>query len=126
MHIHMPAALLAGAAPLAGSVWAQPLTLDQAVERAIAASPELRAGEAGVDAARADQLQARVRPNPTVSVEMDNGVGTGSYGLFRQSELTVTYSKPLERGGKREARMALAERGVFLAEAQSRLPYPQI
>ncbi len=121
MHIHMRAALLAGAALVAGSVWAQPLTLDQAVERAIAASPELRAGEAGVDAARADQLQARVRPNPTISVDMDNGVGTGSYGLFRQSELTVTYSQPLERGGKREARMALAERGVVLAEAQWRL-----
>ncbi|NJB90738.1 cobalt-zinc-cadmium efflux system outer membrane protein [Sphingopyxis italica] len=117
----MRAALLAGAALVAGSVWAQPLTLDQAVERAIAASPELRAGEAGVDAARADQLQARVRPNPTISVDMDNGVGTGSYGLFRQSELTVTYSQPLERGGKREARMALAERGVVLAEAQWRL-----
>jgi cobalt-zinc-cadmium efflux system outer membrane protein len=121
MHIHMRAALLAGAALQAGPVWAQPLTLDQAVERAIAASPELRAGEAGVDAARADQLQARVRPNPTVSVDLENGVGTGGYGLFRQSELTVTYSQPLERGGKREARMALAERGVVLAEAQWRL-----
>lgn len=121
MHIHMRAALLAGAALLVGSAWAQPLTLDQAVERAIAASPELRAGEAGVDAARGDQLQARVRPNPTVSVDMENGVGTGGYGLFRQSEVTVTYSQPLERGGKREARMALAERGVVLAEAQWRL-----
>src|SRR3546814_369495 len=54
-------------------------------------------------------------------LDMENGVGTGGYGLFRQSELTVTYSQPLERGGKREARMALAERGVVLAEAQWRL-----
>ena len=121
MHIHMRAALLAGAALLAESLWAQPLTLDQAVGRAIAASPELRAGEAGVDAARADQLQARVRPNPTVSVDMENAAGTGGYGLFRQSELTVTYAQPLERGGKREARMAYAERGVVLAEAQWRV-----
>src|SRR3546814_5014979 len=89
MEIDMRAARLAGGARLAGSVWAQPLTLDQAVERAIAASPELRAGEAGVDAARAGQLQARVRPNPTVSVDMENGVGTGGYGLFRQSEPAV-------------------------------------
>src|SRR3546814_8869831 len=110
MHIRMRAVLLAGAALLAGSAWAQPLSLDQAVERAIAASPEISAGEAGVDAARADQIQARVRPNPTISVDMDNAAGTGGYGLFKQSEMTVTYSQPIERGGKRSARMALAER----------------
>ncbi|WP_447954237.1 TolC family protein [Sphingopyxis chilensis] len=121
MHIRMRAVLLAGAALLAGSAWAQPLSLDQAVERAIAASPEISAGEAGVDAARADQIQARVRPNPTISVDMDNAAGTGGYGLFKQSEMTVTYSQPIERGGKRSARMALAERGVVLAEAHWRV-----
>src|SRR3546814_13659317 len=112
MEIDMRAARLAGGARLAGSVWAQPLTLVQAVGRAIAASPELRAGEAGVDAARAGQLQARVRPNPTVSVDMENGVGTGGYGLFRQSELTVTHSQPLDHDGTRGARMAPDERGA--------------
>src|SRR3546814_149167 len=125
MHIRMRAVLLAGAALLAGSAWAQPLSLDQAVERAIAASPEISAGEAGVDAARADQIQARVRPNPTISVDMDNAAGTGGYGLFKQSEMTVTYSQPIERGGKRSARMALAERGVVLAEAHWRVVRPR-
>src|SRR3546814_11057405 len=51
---------------------------------------------------------------------MDNAAGTGGYGLFKQSEMTVTYSQPIERGGKRSARMALAERGVVLAEAHWR------
>src|SRR3546814_11524102 len=86
MHIRMRAVLLAGAALLAGSAWAQPLSLDQAVERAIAASPEIRAGEAGDDAARAAQIQARVRPNPTISVDLDNAAGPGGYGVFKQSE----------------------------------------
>src|SRR3546814_10608254 len=126
MHIRMRAVLLAGAALLAGSAWAQPLSLDQAVERAIAASPEISAGEAGVDAARADQIQARVRPNPTISVDMDNAAGTGGYGLFKQSEMTVTYSQPIERGGKRSARMALAERAVVLAEPHWRVVRPDL
>src|SRR3546814_14214782 len=86
----------------------------------MAASPEISAGEAGVDAARADQIQARVRPNPTISVAMDNAAGTGGYGLFKQSEMPVTYSQPIERVGKLSARMALAERGVVLAEAHWR------
>src|SRR3546814_7894514 len=111
MHIRMRAVLLAGAALLAGSAWAQPLSLDQAVERAIAASPEISAGEAGVDAARADQIQARVRPNPTLSVDMDNAAGTGGYGIFKQSEMTLPYSHPLQRGGERSARIALAAQG---------------
>src|SRR3546814_13100182 len=121
MHIRMRAVLLAGAALLAGSAWAQPLSLDQAVERAIAASPEISAGEAGVDAARADQIQARVRPNPTISVDIDNAAGTGGSGLFKQSAMTVTYSQPIELGGKRSPRMALAERGVVLPEAPWRV-----
>src|SRR3546814_8794680 len=99
----MRAALLAGAARLAGSVWAQPLTLDQAVERAIAASPELRAGEAGVDAARAGQLQARVRPNPTVSVDMENGVGTGATACFGNWNFTAPFRR---RSNAAESRTA--------------------
>ncbi len=122
MHIPMRAALLAGAALLmVQPAWAEPVSLKEAVARAIAASPDLRASDAGVDAARADQLQARVRPNPTVSVDADNVGGTGSYGLFRQSEITATYSQPVERGGKRAARMAYADRGVDLAEAEARV-----
>src|SRR3546814_16547791 len=107
MHIRMRAVLLAGAALLAGSAWAQPLSLDQAVERAIAASPEISAGEAGVDAARADQIQARVRPNPNISVDMDNAAGTGGYGLFQQSEMTVPSSQQIESGGRGSASQAV-------------------
>src|SRR3546814_14067238 len=73
------------------------------------------------DVCSSDLIQARVRPNPTISVDMDNAAGTGGYGLFKQSEMTVTYSQPIERGGKRSARMALAERGVVLDEAHWRV-----
>lgn len=121
MQFSMRAALLAGAALLMATPGrAEPLTLVQAVERAIAASPDLRASGAGIDAARAEQTQARARPNPTLSVETENIGGTGSYSLFKQPELTVSYTQPIERGGKREARIAYATRGIAMAEAQAR------
>ncbi|PKP86361.1 MAG: TolC family protein [Alphaproteobacteria bacterium HGW-Alphaproteobacteria-17] len=122
MTFRMRAALLAGAAlSMASPAWAEPLTLKQAVERAIASSPDLQASGAGIDAARAEQTQARVRPNPTLSVEAENFAGTGAYGPFGQSEVTVTYSQPIERGGKRDARIAYAGRGIELAEARARV-----
>ena len=121
------ATLLAGVAGLAaGPLAAEPLTLEQAVDRAIAAAPELNANEASVDAARASARQAGFRLNPTVAVEAENFAGTGNYSVLEQPEVTVTYSQPIERGGKRSARMAYAERGIELAEAQSRLARLQI
>ena len=122
MTFRMRAALLAGAAlSMAQPAGAEPLTLKQAVDRATASSPDLQASDAGIDAARAEQTQARVRPNPTLSVEAENFAGTGFYGPFGQSEVTVTYSQPIERGGKRDARIAHAGRGIELAEAQARV-----
>lgn len=122
MTFRMRAALLAGAAlSMATPAAAEPLTLRQAVERAITASPDLKASGAGVDAARAEQMQARVRPNPTLSVEAENFAGSGAYGPFGQSEVTVSYEQPIERGGKREARIAHAASGIALAEAEARV-----
>ena len=121
------ATLLAGVAGLAaGPLAAEPLTLEQAVDRAVAAAPELAANAASVDAARASARQASFRLNPTVAVEAENLAGTGNYSVLEQPEVTVTYSQPIERGGKRAARMAYAARGIDLAEAQTRLARLQI
>lgn len=121
------ATLLAGVAGLAASpLAAEPLTLEQAVDRAVAAAPELAANAASIDAARASARQASFRLNPTVAVEAENLAGTGNYSVLEQPEVTVTYSQPIERGGKRAARMAYAARGIDLAEAQTRLARLQI
>lgn len=114
------AVLLAAAlfTPIGGALGA-PLTLEQAVSRAIAAAPVLRAGDAAIAAARAGRVQAAIRPNPTLSVEGENIAGTGDYSLLEQSEITASYSQAIERGGKRTARIALAERDIAAAEAAS-------
>lgn len=114
--------LLAGVAlALASPVTAEPVTLDQAVAQAVAAAPSLQAREAGIDAARAGRVQASVRPNPVFSVEAENFVGTGPYNVLGQAETTVSYAQTIERGGKREARVALADTEIGLAEASAQV-----
>jgi len=116
------AAWLAGAFLLAGQpARAETVTLEQAVARASEAAPLLKADDAGIAAARAGRIQANVRPNPSVTLEAENFVGSGSYDVFRQAEITATYSQPIERGGKRDARLALAERDVGVAQASAKV-----
>lgn len=85
------------------------LTFGEAVARALQGAPLLRAGDAGIDAATAGVDQAGVRPNPQIGVEVENFTGTGPYSDFGSTEYTLTYSQQLERGGKRSARVALAQ-----------------
>ncbi len=122
MSLSLRSALLAGALALSSqSVLAEPITLEQAISWAADAAPSLRANEAAIVAARAGRLQARVRPNPSVMIESENFVGTGAYDVFRQAEITATYSQMIERGGKRQARIGLADREVRVTEAAARI-----
>ena len=114
------AALLAGALLVTGAPsLAETVSLNQAVAKALDAAPLLRAEEAAIAAARAGKVQADVRPNPSVTVEAENFVGTGRYSVLRRAEVTATYNQPIERGGKRAARVALAEREIGVASASA-------
>ena len=85
------------------------LTLDQALELAGANGPGIGAAAAGVRAAEAQRRVAAQRPNPSVNVEVENVVGTGTYSGIRGAETTLGMSLPLELGGKRSARIAVAD-----------------
>lgn len=122
MSLSLRSALLAGALALSGRpAFAEPITLEQAISKAADAAPLLRADEAAIAAARAGRVQASVRPNPSITLESENFVGTGSYDVFRQAEITATYSQQLERGGKRQARIGLADSEIGVAEASARV-----
>ena len=122
MPISLRGAVMAGALLSAGqSIFAQELTLERAIAKAAEATPLLRAGEAGIAAARAGRRQANVRPNPVVIVEGENLVGSGRYDVLGQAEITATYTQPIERGNKRAARVTLAERDIGVAEASARV-----
>jgi cobalt-zinc-cadmium efflux system outer membrane protein len=91
-------------------VLAEPvLTLADALGRAGAISPCQDAASAGVRAAEAQRRVAALRPNPSIVAETENVAGSGIYRGLRSSETTLGLALPLERGGKRQARMALAD-----------------
>lgn len=114
------AAVLAGALLVTSAPsLAETVSLNQAVAKALEAAPLLRAEGAAIAAARAGKVQADVRPNPSVTVEAENFVGTGPYSVLRRAEVTATYNQPIERGGKRAARVALAEREIGVASASA-------
>ena len=120
MTFSIRAALLAGALIVTGqAASAETVTLEQAIAKAVEAAPLLKADDAAVAAARAGRVQAGVRPNPSVTVEAENFVGTGPYGVLGQAEITATYNQPIERGGKRAARVALADRDIDVAQASA-------
>lgn len=85
------------------------LTLEDAIAQAQASSPTSAVAAAGMQAADAQRRVARLRPNPSLDAMSENVAGTGAYSGLRSSETTVGLSLPLELGGKRSARVAVAE-----------------
>lgn len=88
---------------------APPLTLERVLELAGAVAPSIEAASAGVRAAEAARTVAGYRPNPTIVAETENVVGTDQYRGFRSAETTAGLALPIELGGKRRARVAVAD-----------------
>ena len=118
--------------PPAAEPAGETLTLDRALELAGATAPGIEAATAGVRAAEAQRRAAGLRPNPSIDVEAENVIGTGSYSGLSSAETTVGMSLPLELGGKRSARIGVAEAQtararleVITAQADLRLKVTQ-
>lgn len=95
------------------------LTLDGALAAAGVNAPGLDASRAGIAAAVAQRTVAGLRPNPSLDAMTENVAGTGAYTGLRSSETTVGLSLPIERGGKRSARVAVADAQLDRATLQS-------
>lgn len=87
----------------------QTLSLDRALELAGATSPTLDAAEADIQAAAAARTVAGLRPNPSVTVEAENVAGSGMYRGTESLEATTSLALPIELGGKRSARIGVAD-----------------
>lgn len=116
---------------------ASALDLTEALRRALAADPRLAAGRVEVQAAQGGVLQAGKRPNPELSVDVDDFLGSGDYRGFDKATLTVSLQQKFERGDKRDARVAAAigkqdvanaEIAVSMREiiAQTKVDYVQV
>jgi cobalt-zinc-cadmium efflux system outer membrane protein len=93
---------LHGQPPAAG------LTLDEVMAAALSASPGLAAARLGRAEAQARRDVARLRPNPELTLEETNDLPRDSASI----------SLPLERGGKRRRRIAVAEAEALSTEAE--------
>lgn len=84
------------------------LTLPEAWGLTLMHNPRLRVFSLEVRAAEARQLQASLRPNPTLEIEVEDFGGSGSMSGFDAAETSLLIRQPLELGGKREKRMQTA------------------
>lgn len=108
----------ATAALMAQPAFAQELTLDDAIRRVLDAAPQTAAVAAQVEALEANRDAVGLRPRPNIEVMTEN-FGPPIGDLYDQFQITATYSQQIERGGKRDARIALAERQIDVVGAQS-------
>ena len=100
--------LLACWSTWADAARARPLTLDDALSRALAADFVVPAARARIQGAEAGIRQADRRLNPLFGVEVENFGGSGAYRGIKSPETTVFLQQPIELGGKRAARTGVA------------------
>ena len=97
------------------------LTLEAAVERVAASHPELQLYPLQRDAAAARLESATLTPPLIVGVEVEDILGRGDSRGLRGAQTTVSLAGVLERGGKLDARRAVA-----LARMDSLAPQREI
>lgn len=110
--------LVLAAAHAAGQQNPAPLNLQAVTDLYIKNNLELQAERYRLERVRADQIAARMRPNPALAVAAENLPFSGPTPFGRLYETGVTYSETIELGGKRQLRERVADRSVSTAEAQ--------
>ena len=117
--------LIAGLLP--ATVFAQTaFTWQQIKDRFAAANPTLKAAQIGIDEARAAEITAYLRPNPSLTGTIDqiNPFATVPGASGQDVYRPLTYALPYgslgylhERGGKRELRRDQAREATSIAES---------
>ncbi len=94
------------------------LDIETAVQIAVEHHPALAAAGAVVAGTGGLLEQSRVRPNPHVTIQSENWrfYGDPSFDLGQDLDFFVYGTQPIERGGKRERRVEMAEQGQRVAE----------
>ena len=103
------------------AVQVQETTLEDAIRHAMDVSPDQRIAGSLEGIAKGERQQAGLLLNPEISAEAENLGGRGSYKGTDSLETTIGLSQTIEIGGKRSARIKVADEGINLAgyDAQS-------
>jgi cobalt-zinc-cadmium efflux system outer membrane protein len=104
----------------AGALGQKTLTWEEAKRELEAANPTLRAARIGVQESRADEITAFLRPNPdlTILVDQFEPFTTNPYRPFTDTEPVVASSYLVERRHKRELRRESAQGSTAIAVSQ--------
>jgi cobalt-zinc-cadmium efflux system outer membrane protein len=86
----------------------EPLTLREALARTLQSNPDLAAYQYVLKAQDGRVMQAGLRPNPTLSADVENVFGSGDAQGFDAAELTLGLSQLIELNGLRGKRVSLA------------------
>lgn len=101
-------------------VSAAELTLASAVDRALKRNPDLIASRYELTAAQSRILQADLRLNPQIDLELENFAGSGAATGTDTLETTLSLSQVIELGGKRGLRRSVAEADSDLIAIEQR------
>lgn len=86
----------------------EPVSLDDAFARVLAGHPDLEALHYATTGLEAEAESAAQKPAFALVADLENAPGGGQAAGFGRAEATLSLASVLERGGKRQARMALA------------------
>ncbi len=110
--------------PLSAAPMKEPtgvLTLREALALALTENPELAPFAWQARANEARILQAGLRHNPELGLQVEDIVGTGSFSGAREAQTTLQLSQVIELGGKRAARTEVASQGRGMAKSEYEL-----
>jgi cobalt-zinc-cadmium efflux system outer membrane protein len=91
------------------------LTWQEVRDRFEASNPSLRAGQLGIDESKAAEITAYLRPNPQLTVIVDQIGNTSSGSPFSSANLTTAANYLHERRHKRELRRESAQKATGIA-----------
>src|SRR5262245_18885046 len=91
---------------------AERLTPDDAFARVAASHPDLRLTDARGHVLAAELENAPQSPALQAGMQVENFAGTGEHSGLQGIEVTLTLASVLERGGKLDARLTLAQSRV--------------
>lgn len=97
------------------------LTRGEAIARALESDPGVAAAGEGLRAAEALARQARLRPNPSLDVQLEDFGGSGPLSGVDGAQATYSLSQEIELGGDRRARARFADRETSAARIRAGL-----
>ncbi|AKH70615.1 MAG: cobalt-zinc-cadmium efflux system outer membrane protein [Porticoccus sp.] len=98
----------------------KPLTLSEALSRAMAQNPTLQVFDFRLQGLEGRRFSADQNPALEAGLEVENVLGNGNRQGSDAAEYTLSLSSVLELGGKRQARVSVVDSRYGLVEAERR------